>query len=309
MTEAIRSEPEQYGALAAALAKAQAAFPAIQRDKEVVVQKKAGGQYTFKYAPLDTILAATRKPLSDNGLALVQLLDDGELVTMLLHSSGARLSGRVALPTEVDIQGLGSAITYLRRYSLQAILGIAAEEDDDGNRASGNTTTAPPPKGETESLVGALDRKRAGTIVKTKSRGSDLLSREQPDGTTHIGFKLETAKGAIEEVWATGDAAAFLFAVSGMDPDKLDGEHATVDGLLYRVTEANRKAKHRLKLTFIEVRGAFWPSTETSPFPVAATSTQDEPERPAEAVSEPSSADVEELDTLAETLPWPDAVS
>lgn len=286
---------DDYGPLAAALSKAQAAFPPIQRDKEVTVKsQRTGGQYTFKYAPLDTILSATRPALTDNGLAVVQLLDDGELVTMLLHESGARLSGRVALGENASVQDLGSAITYLRRYSLQAILGIAAEEDDDGNRASGNVAT-PVVKGETESLVGALDRKRAGTISRTKSRGSDLESREQPDGTTHIGFRLETAKGLIEEVWAEGDAAGFLFAVSGMDPSKLEGEHATVDGLLYRVTEANRKAKHRLKLTYIEVLGAFWPPAEVIAFPAPQGATETSQSLPPE--------DKADLDAL----PWPDS--
>ena len=126
------------GALAAALAKAQAAFPVISRDKEVTVTTKSGGSYKFKYAPLDSILNAVRTPLSSNGLAIVQLLDDGDLVTMLMHESGARLAGRVSLPSVEGVQALGSAITYLRRYSIQAILGIAAEEDDDGNHASGN---------------------------------------------------------------------------------------------------------------------------------------------------------------------------
>lgn len=142
MTALRQVEPEtgeittsDFGRLAAALAKAQASFPPVTRSKTVTVTTKTGGSYKFSYAPLDAILDAVRKPLSDNGLALAQLLDNGSLVTMLLHESGAVLEGRTALPQTGDVQALGSAITYLRRYAIQALLGIAAEEDDDGNAA------------------------------------------------------------------------------------------------------------------------------------------------------------------------------
>lgn len=140
-----REEQPVYGTLAGALARAQAAFPTIPRDREVTVtSRKTGTSYKFKYAPLDTILAAVRKPLSDNGLALSQLLDGPDLVTLLMHESGETLSGRMPLPPHEDVQGLGSAITYLRRYAIQALLGIAAEEDDDGNGAAGNKAKVTP---------------------------------------------------------------------------------------------------------------------------------------------------------------------
>ncbi len=129
------------GPLAIALTKAQMAFPTVTRSKTVRVATKTGGSYTFSYAPLDTILDAVRKPLADNGLAIAQLIDRDSLVTMLMHSSGASIEGRAQLPPFTDVQGYGSAVTYLRRYAIQALLGIAAEEDDDGNHATGNTAT------------------------------------------------------------------------------------------------------------------------------------------------------------------------
>ena len=137
------------GPLAAALAKAQAAYPAIERTREVRVTTRTGGNYTFKYAPLDTILAAVRAPLSTNGLAITQLLDGPDLVTVLLHESGATLTARSPLPHHDGdtIQQYGSAITYLRRYALQAMLGIASEEDDDGNAAAGNRAAEVPRRG------------------------------------------------------------------------------------------------------------------------------------------------------------------
>lgn len=190
------------GPLATALAKAQASFPAIARDKTVRVETRTGGSYTFKYAPLDSILAAVRTPLADNGLAISQLLDGHDLVTMLLHKDGATLTGRVPLPrSDGDtVQALGSAITYLRRYSLQAMLGIAAEEDDDGNRASGNTVRT---KGDETPNDGSL----IGTVVKGKPP-CDLELRETPDGPI-AGFKLTQGRGGIQ-VLAAGNLASAL---------------------------------------------------------------------------------------------------
>jgi hypothetical protein len=191
------------GPLAAALAKAQTAFPTVAKDKKVTVQTKTGGSYSFNYAPLDSILNAVRKPLAANGLVLVQLLDDGALVTSLIHDSGALLSGRVDLPNGSDIQAFGSAITYLRRYAIQAMLGIAAEDDDDGNRAAGNTTRArsqrpvgeydePPDRPELErtthenGLVGVANLGKNGGA----STGTDYQLRQERDGGHVIGFRL-----------------------------------------------------------------------------------------------------------------------
>jgi ERF superfamily len=241
------TETEDFGALAAALAKAQAAFPTIQRDKGVTVKTKAGGEYTFKYAPLDTILAAVRKPLSDNGLAIVQLLDDGDLVTMLLHSGGAKLSGSVALPTDVDIQGLGSAITYLRRYSLQAILGIAAEEDDDGNRASGNMARPvsgaprilsdrrppdPEPSRVDQSTGEIHDGPFTATVEGKVSFGkapTDGQYRQTPAGFMY-GFVVEAEGGKRLQVVATHLSEALQLAGA-----PVKGTWVTAEGLIERV--------------------------------------------------------------------------
>lgn len=106
--------------------------------------KKDGVNPFFKthYATLDAIWEAIREPLSTNGLAITQTLgqsSDGKalLDTTLLHTSGEWLSGSMLLnPVKEDPQGLGSAISYARRYSLCAMLGIVADEDDDANIAT-----------------------------------------------------------------------------------------------------------------------------------------------------------------------------
>lgn len=135
---------ESTDKLAEALAAAQGEFKNPERNREVKVQTKTGGSYTFAYATLDAIMDAIRGPLSKHGLAMLQ--DSGTadgaltLCTRLIHSSGQWIESDTiaAKPADFGPQALGSLMTYLRRYSICGLLGIAPDEDDDGNRASGN---------------------------------------------------------------------------------------------------------------------------------------------------------------------------
>ena len=129
------------------IAKALTAFQSdIQNpkvSKEVRVKTKKGGVYTYDYAPLDEILKEFRPLLAGHGLAIMQLPSgDGQSIsvsTLLIHESGEYIQSPPLnlRPESSDPQGAGSAITYARRYSLSAVLGIASEEDDDASMASG----------------------------------------------------------------------------------------------------------------------------------------------------------------------------
>ena len=125
--------------LAAALAKAQGAFTPVTKGKTASI-KSEKGSYDYSYATLDELIAATRPALSANGIACVQHARTENqrviVVTELLHASGQRLPfPEIALPCGNTPQAVGSALTYARRYSLGAALGVAAEEDDDGRAA------------------------------------------------------------------------------------------------------------------------------------------------------------------------------
>lgn len=128
--------------LAVALIAAQSAFPAIKKTRTA-----KAGTYSYDYADLSDILRVVLPVLGKHGLALTQRYSvlDGLILleTMLLHTSGELLSSVLPIsgpgPTA---QELGSLMTYMRRYSVTALLGIAAEDDDDG--ASGNHATPPP---------------------------------------------------------------------------------------------------------------------------------------------------------------------
>jgi hypothetical protein len=140
--------------LAAALSKAQAIMTGALKDSE-------NPHFRSKYADLSAVWEACREPLCRNGLSVVQLpaVSNQATVTVetiLLHESGEYIGGSIEVPvSKADAQGVGSAITYARRYSLAAVVGIAPE-DDDGEGAVGRTaqkTTAKPPQDARKSPV------------------------------------------------------------------------------------------------------------------------------------------------------------
>jgi len=118
--------------LIAALVKAQAALRPVRKGS---VNDFKG----YKYADLADIWDACRSPLTDNGLCVLQATRRTELglelVTTLAHTSGQWAASTLPVPPESDPQRLGSALTYVRKYALIAIVGLAAE-DDDGQAAS-----------------------------------------------------------------------------------------------------------------------------------------------------------------------------
>lgn len=91
-----------------------------------------------KYVTLDGLINAVRPVLSKFGLSFIQCPkvtgDTVTVFTTLFHSSGEYLGddGLTLKPENLTPQGVGSAITYARRYSLGAILGIGWDNDDDG---------------------------------------------------------------------------------------------------------------------------------------------------------------------------------
>lgn len=129
---------ETIANLAAALAKAQAEFPAIPRTKVVKVTGQRGS-YEFRYAPFEDILRATKEARSKNGLAFVQSATNDGMETVVLHSSGEWLASTVPMQIQqAGMQGMGSALTYASRYGFCKAFGIQADDDDDGNAADGN---------------------------------------------------------------------------------------------------------------------------------------------------------------------------
>ena len=133
---------ETIGALAAALAKAQAELTNPEKSLTATLPAGSPGEAdrTFRYAPLASGLDIVRKCLGRHEIAVVQTTAiDQEaglvrLTTMLAHASGEWLSSDwpvCAIAETASPHRMGAALTYARRYALFAMVGIAGEDDLD----------------------------------------------------------------------------------------------------------------------------------------------------------------------------------
>ena len=135
------SQSETINELATALSKAQGEMQAAIKDK-------VNPFFKSSYADLGSVWDAARPVLSKYGLCVMQTTEmnaDGSkiiMVTTLAHTSGQWMKSFLPLnPSKNDSQGVGAALTYLRRYSLSAIVGVVCDEDDDGETAVGRGKT------------------------------------------------------------------------------------------------------------------------------------------------------------------------
>jgi len=129
------NKSDSIGNLAAALALAQGAMAPAKMDATNPFLKN-------KYADLGSVIQAAKGPLTLNGLSYTQHpsieAETITVTTLLMHKSGEWIESAITLPIEdkkglSQAQAMGAVITYLRRYSLSAILGVYADEDTDGN--------------------------------------------------------------------------------------------------------------------------------------------------------------------------------
>lgn len=126
---------ESISDLAKALTLVQASLTPAKRDS-------TNPYYNSTYADLSSVWESCRELLAKNGLSVLQGNSVGAentviVETILVHESGQWIQSELCLPlSKNDPQGVGSAITYGRRYGLAAIVGIVADADDDGNEAS-----------------------------------------------------------------------------------------------------------------------------------------------------------------------------
>lgn len=116
-----------------ALVKAQQEIKPPKKDKYNTFHK-------YWYSSLDAIYEAIRAPLSDNGLLLSHTTEHQNgvytLITAIHHIEGDKIYNSMPLLIgKVDSQGLGSALTYSRRYAICSLLALPTEEDDDGDQA------------------------------------------------------------------------------------------------------------------------------------------------------------------------------
>jgi len=191
--------------LAAALAVAQGQIETASKDGTA-----GSGSYSYKYATLDAVWSVCRMPLSSNGLSVVQIPitdDNGFFVeTVLMHSSGEWISSTMSLPIVAknmsELQAIGSAITYARRYMLAAMIGVTTGDDDDGQ-------SSPPTQSQSEQTAAVQDK---------PGQSGDLVHWQVYNPTKGQFFKKA------DEVGLTPKAAAKILKESGFangyDPAK-----------------------------------------------------------------------------------------
>lgn len=159
-------QSDQINELATALSKAQALIQPASKESENLGFKNAKTGKASKYADLTAVWEACRGALSANGLSVIQLPVDADvgrvaLTSMLMHSSGQYISSTFSMRLMQDTpHGAGSALTYLRRYALAALVGVVADEDDDGNAASNHQSST-------------SDRQPAAPVARADSPATD----------------------------------------------------------------------------------------------------------------------------------------
>ena len=137
---AMHRSSETMGAIAAALAKAQAEL--VNPEKSLVATIRPDGpgasERSFRYAPLSSGLEIVRKTLVQHEIATVQTtaIDQAagtvNLTTVLAHSSGEWIASDwpvCAISETATPHRMGAALTYARRYALFTLVGIAGEDD------------------------------------------------------------------------------------------------------------------------------------------------------------------------------------
>ena len=194
--------------LACALSKAQGAI-------EDATKTGINPAFRSKYADLAAVRAVIREPLAVNDLSIVQFprTVDGavEVETMLIHKSGEYLAETLRIPVaKWDAHGIGSGITYSRRYGLMSILALASD-DDDGNAAVERAPTqsrAPAPKAPAINLAkleeAVIEQAKGGTAALTAYwKGLSSDERSALSANPDMLKNAKTVAAAADAVTAT----------------------------------------------------------------------------------------------------------
>lgn len=205
-TATYRNRSHEIAKLAASLCKAQAAMEGAKKDS-------TNPHFRNSYADLASVWDAVRKPLTENGLSIIQFprtVGNGvEIETTLLHVSGEYMSDVLWVPcSKNDAQGLGSAITYGRRYALMAVTGIAPV-DDDGNAAVASGKPGAVPSDWVDDAV--KDGLVKGTDTRSTHAQTYVPVKDRPTNTAWL-----------EKTRKKVDAAIGTFRLSGQTVETLD---------------------------------------------------------------------------------------
>ena len=231
----MNTQSDNIGELAAALAKAQGEVGTVTKDS-------ANPFFKSNYASLAAVWEATRPILSKHQLSVVQMPSSDErgyyVETQLMHSSGQWIRSRTYMkPVKDDPQGIGSLISYARRYALQAVTMICPD-DDDGEVAMGRTAPQKPveapkpaPKVETPKVK----------VAKPTEPSKDAVQRISFNGESHqelfqklmeAGLTQDDFMAALRNAGTIPPNATDFFLMKEATAQKFLGELTTTMGVV-----------------------------------------------------------------------------
>ena len=169
------------------------ALAALQQEVGAIGKDSKG--YGYTYASLDNIVEVITPLLKKHGLGFTQPLDGNSIKTILFHTeSGESIESTLEIPQGVELKGmnqfqvLGSAITYLRRYSLASVLGLVTDEDTDaaGEQTAYRASTSSPASDKQLNLIRTLASKQGMPSdvidariakIKTAAQASEAIGK------------------------------------------------------------------------------------------------------------------------------------
>lgn len=229
----MNTQSENIGELAAALAKAQGEVGTVAKDS-------ANPFFKSHYASLAAVWEATRPILSKHQLSVVQMPSHDEagyyVETQLMHSSGQWIRSRTYMkPVKDDPQGIGSLISYARRYALQAVTMICPD-DDDGEVAMGRTAPqkpveAPKPVAKVEAPKAKV-AKPAEPVVEEKSKFNGASHQELFQKLMEAGITQNDFMSALRHAGTIPTNATDFFLMKEATAQKFLSELTTTMGVV-----------------------------------------------------------------------------
>lgn len=201
---------EQIDALAGSLVKALGEMHDLPKTQTANV-----GKFNYSYATLADALQLARPIFAQHGLAITQTAstvgDEVGISTTILHSSGQFVTTiPLTMPIGKTAQETGSAITYGRRYSLMAVLGLATDDDDGAS---------------------------AGPRVRRDTPRTPSKPREEPEGRTNSETEIRRMLGALSkdevETFRADFIGEFKVALKDLEPTLYEAAHAWVQEWIF----------------------------------------------------------------------------
>jgi len=217
---------EQLDKLAEAMAAAQAEMP-------VAIAAAKNPFFKSRYADLGSIWSACRGVLSKHGLSIVQCPGGSghaaALTSYLLHVSGQWIRTTAEVGVQEGPQPYGSALTYLRRYQLAALVGIVAEEDDDGETAQKPVREANPTRTDrkVEAPKNGAHQDEAAEIAAsalTDELVAAFAEAKTPEDWQRLYDSLPTKAGHLSENQKARVRGAARFAKKDIAREQAEGQ-------------------------------------------------------------------------------------